>query len=146
MKFERKETSEWNAYEIQARKIVYQIEAADESAVLAKTTRRTTHIRRWGSELSQLFNATHPLFEKPEDVKKFKREIRSVMAVLLASEVSRSPRLRNKTLKKLEELNFELVTQLQSKQYLFKFGTRPSKKELLRSYLPKNPKEEQDGI
>lgn len=145
MSFENKETSEWNAYEIQARKVVYQIDQVDESAVLAKTTRRTAHIRRWGSELSQLFNTTHPLFGKLEDVDAFKRKMRSVQVVLLASEISRSPDLRNKVITLLEMLNFELVTQIQSKQYLYKFGMKPSKKELLRSYLHKSG-EVKDGV
>lgn len=123
------ETAEWNAYEIQARKTIYQLDQVDEAAILAKSTHKTRHVRRWASELSQVFNSTHPLFSEEKDVIAFQKEIDWIIRILARHNATPG------IVSRLNRLNFELIRQLQSKQYLYLFGSKPDKKSLLRSYL-----------
>ena len=148
----------WNAFDIQARKVVYQIMNVDSIAIRAMETGQRSAIRSWISQLQQLAKDTKPLWKDKADEADAQMEILRKLYRIAWSPGFRPENgedyplsykaRRLDLLEAINHVNGNIVNGIQD-GYLYKFKTVRTGKDILRDHLKifgkKDELEEEDA-
>jgi len=147
----------WNAFDIQARKVVYQIMNVDNIAIRAMESGNRSAIRSWISQLQQLVQDTKPLWknkiaEADVQIERLKLLNRVAWAPGYRLEGANCPdskqQRRLELLEAIHEANGAIVNGIQD-GYLYQFKRIKGMEEKLDSYLKifgKKSKEEETDV
>lgn len=132
----------WNAFDLQARKVVYQIMNVDSIAIKAMETGERSAIRSWISQLQQLAKDTRPLWKSKATEADTQMEL-----LRRLYRIAWSPGYRNGTeyplsfkvrrldlLEAINQVNGNIVNGIQD-GYLYKFKRVRSGKDILKDHL-----------